>query len=463
VVAWTVTKQDILSPPVHGGAVSALISHVSGQWLLGLFASFLLESFVKQMLESKALLAKHNETLETEVAAQTRIIRQQQEHLFQSQKMEALGQLAGGIAHDFNNLLTIIRGRGELLYQEVPDDERLRSHIEEIIHASKSSSELTQQLLAFSRKQVMELRTISLNAVVNKLKKMLKPLLGEDIKLESELSDSIGSVEADVTQIEQVVVNLVVNARDATPEGGIITISTSNCNVTEEQSRQLPGLKVGRYVLLSVKDTGTGMTDEVKAHLFEPFFTTKGPGRGTGLGLSTIYGIVRQMGGDIVVESTLGKGTTFKIYLPAVEGKPVELQSAVKPGAVPSGTETILLVEDQDQVRALAVDILKKGGYTVLDTRDPSDALRLLQGHPGHVPLLLTDVIMPGMKGTMLARKILDISPATKVLYMSGYTGDEFVQKEVLTKGQAFIEKPFTPEKLLRKVREVLDTPRSAG
>jgi len=459
VLVWTLLNYGILSPPVGEIAISALVIHTLGQWFLSIIASMLMDSYFRQMLDSRAQLAQHNERLAEEVAAKAEIIRQQQERLFQSQKMEAIGQLAGGIAHDFNNLLTIIQGNAELLVRGLPEDSSLNAYADEIIDAGRSSAELIQRLLAFSRRQVMELRVVNLNAVVEKSRQMLARIVGDDISLESSLDPSVGTVRADISQIEQVIINLVVNARDAMPNGGRISIITAPYVVKEGEPGPGMGLPQGRYAALSITDTGAGMAEDVIPRVFEPFFTTKESGKGTGLGLATVYGIVKQLGGEIELKSRLGQGSSFTIYLPVVSGAsdavPVKTPSLT--AAPAGGSETVLLVEDKEKVRKLVAEILRTGGYTVLDTGVPADAPDLLSEYMGHVHLLCTDVMMPGMSGVELAAKIREISPATRLLFMSGYADKALVQKEILDAGLPFIDKPFTPERFLGKVRQVLD------
>lgn len=452
-VVWVLCGYGHEAPPVTTSAVSALTSHIFGQWALGAVASMLMESHLRQMVESRTELARHNERLGEEVAEKAEMIRQQQERLHQSQKMEAIGQLAGGVAHDFNNLITVIHGHGELLLRELPEDAPLREHAAEILHASRSSSDLTRQLLAFSRRQVMELSLLDLNSVVKNMEWMLRRLIGEGVELLCVLSEEVCPVTADPTQMEQVIVNLAVNARDSMEKGGRLTLRTSRSVIKEGH----PGLEPGDYVQLAVEDTGCGMSDEVMGHIFEPFFTTKGTGKGTGLGLSTVYGIVKQVGGEVEVRSEPGKGSVFTIYLPATEGVIDEPRPEQPSAKIVFGSETVLLVEDKEKVRAVIAGILKEGGYTLLECGDPQAAPALLEEYMGHVHVLLTDVLMPGMNGVELEREILRISPATRVLFMSGYAGDEVVQKEILEAGKAFIPKPMTRDALLRKVREVLD------
>jgi len=382
-----------------------------------------------------------------------------EEQFRQAQKIESIGQLTGGIAHDFNNLLTVIMGYSELMLNSLPSDAPLRDHVEQIKEAGKRASLLTQQLLAFSRKQVLQPRVLDLNAVLTNLDRMLQRLIGEDINLVTVPAPGLGRVHADPGQIEQVIMNLAVNARDAMPQGGKLTIETANVELDDAYAHEHISVKPGPYVMVAVSDTGCGMDTETKARLFEPFFTTKEPGKGTGLGLSTVYGIVKQSDGNIWVYSEPGRGTTFKIYLPVVEG----MVETVEPGAVHTksvrGSETILLVEDENSVRRLAHSILRANGYTVLEARQSKEALLLSGQHEGPIHLMVTDIVMPGMSGRDLAERLKPSRPNMQVLFMSGYTDKAIVHHGELDPGTAFLQKPFTPEALARKVREVLDSP----
>jgi PAS domain S-box-containing protein len=381
-----------------------------------------------------------------------------QEQLRQSQKMEAIGQLAGGVAHDFNNLLTVIHGYSELILTNLDENSRLHQDVREIIHASERASSLTGQLLAFSRKQVLQPKVLYLNAHVSNMDKMLRRMIGENIELMTLLAKDLGRIKADPGQIEQVILNLAVNARDAMLNGGKLTIETANIELDENYARSHIGVTPGHYVMLSVSDTGVGIAREVKERIFEPFFTTKEKGKGTGLGLSTVFGIIQQSGGNIWVYSEPGLGTTFKIYLPRIE----EDTESLKPSAVSTkslqGSETILLVEDEEIVRKLACTILQKNGYKVLEAPNGEEALRIVQGQNGNpIHLLVTDVVMPGMSGRQLADHLERLRPEMKILYISGYTDNAIVHHGVLEKGIDYIQKPFTIEGLARKVREVLD------
>jgi two-component system cell cycle sensor histidine kinase/response regulator CckA len=375
--------------------------------------------------------------------------------LQQSQKMDAIGRLAGGVAHDFNNLLGVIIGYGERLLRRLPSPER--REISEVLKAAEHAASLTRQLLTFSRRQVLKPRVLDLNAVVGELDGMLRRIIGEDVGLVTVLQDGLGHVMADPGQIQQVVMNLTVNARDAMPKGGRLTIETSNAELDESYGSVHLAVRPGRYVMLAVTDTGTGMDAATQARIFEPFFTTKEAGKGTGLGLSTVFGIVKQSEGNIWVYSEPLRGTTFKVYLPRVD-EVVEEQSPRKAEAAAGGSETILLVEDADSLRELGREILEEHGYKVIEASSGTTALEGLERHTGALDLILTDLVMSGMSGRELADQITRMRPGTKVLFMSGYTDDALGHHGVLGPGTAFVEKPFTIDGLLRKVREVLDS-----
>ena len=383
--------------------------------------------------------------------------RQLEQQLRQSQKMEAIGQLAGGVAHDFNNLLTAILGYSDLLATEVGEKSPLLESIDEIRKAGERAASLTRQLLAFSRRQVLEPKVLDLNALIVNLEKMLRRLIGEDVQLITVLDRAVGHVRADAGQIEQVILNLAVNARDAMPKGGTLTIETQDVELDEAYARNHVTVRPGSYVMLAVTDTGEGMSTETKSHLFEPFFTTKGQGKGTGLGLATVYGIVKQSGGYVWVYSELGRGTAFKVYLPRVEGTVEAIAARGPTSASLRGTENVLLVEDDQSVRTLTRILLETNGYTVLDAGGIEEALKIVRDHSGPIQLLLTDVVMPEMGGSDLAARVLALRPETRVIYMSGYTDDVVVRHGLVAEGLSFLQKPFTPEALARKVREVLD------
>jgi PAS domain S-box-containing protein len=385
--------------------------------------------------------------------------RQLEEQLYQAQKMEAVGRLAGGIAHDFNNLLTIITGYSELLLNRFPPADPAHATLKEIRSAGDRATALTRQLLAFSRKQVLAPQILDLSVVVSDIKTMLRRLIGEDIALRILPGSNLGRVKADAGQIDQVLLNLAVNARDAMPKGGVLVIETRNAELDAASLRVHADVLPGPYVLLAVSDTGCGMDEATRAHLFEPFFTTKEKGKGTGLGLATVYGIVKQSGGHIEVDTVPGKGSTFKVYLPRVAPAPLPPAAATPVSSPGKGSETILLVEDETAVRQLVNTLLSKQGYKVLEARDGVRALQVASGHPGSIDLLLTDMVMPLMNGHELAQRLTAGHSEMKVLYMSGYTESVFVRGGVARGEMALLHKPFSPDKLAHKVRSVLDKP----
>ena len=380
-----------------------------------------------------------------------------EDHLRQSQKMEAIGRLAGGVAHDFNNLLTVISGRAqiELLRPELSGPSR--RNIDLIAEAASRASTLTKQLLAFSRKQVLQPRVLDVDIVVAGMEPLLRRLIGEDIDLVTATEPGLGRVRADPGQLEQVVLNLAVNARDAMPRGGRLTVETANAELDEAYARQQADVHPGPYVILAVSDTGVGMDAETRAHLFEPFFTTKGVGEGTGLGLATVYGIVKQSGGHITAYSEVGRGTTIKIYLPRVDAASEVRGAEPEPVVLRRGSETVLLVEDDEAVRELTCEVLEMHGYTVLAVADAGEAPRVLEGASRPIHLLVTDVVMPRLSGRELTERLRSLRPGLKVLYISGYAGTAVVHHGVLDPGTPFLQKPFTPDALLRSVRKVLD------
>jgi len=398
--------------------------------------------------------AEELEELEQRVSDGTDALRASEEQLRQSQKMDAIGRLAGGIAHDFNNLLSVILSYGEMLSTELPEDNELHSEVGEIRRAARRAADLTRQLLAFSRQQVLAPRVTDLNQVLTNMDKMLSRIIGEHIELLTRTTPDLAMVLVDPNQIEQVVMNLVVNARDAMPGGGALTLETANIELDDAYAAEHPGVTAGPHVMIAVRDSGIGIDAATRARIFEPFFTTKATGKGTGLGLSTVFGIVNQSGGHIWVDSEEGKGTSFKIYFP--RAKHEQKQSAKIPRVLPpKGTETILIVEDEEQVRTLTKTVLKRLGYEVLEADSPTSALVLANKHEGKIDLLLTDVVMPKMSGRELAERLMGSRPKMKVLFMSGYTDDAIVHHGVLESDTSFLQKPITPDALAHKVRDV--------
>jgi PAS domain S-box-containing protein len=412
-----------------------------------------------------AQLAAFNAQLEQRVAERTReleaahqALQRSEEQLRHAQKMEAIGRLAGGIAHDFNNMLSAILTYATLLKSSVPDP--LVEDLEQIRLAGERAAGLTRQLLAFSRRQILDPQPVDMNRVVADVERMVSRLIGEHIELRLTLSDPIGLVHADRTQLEQVVLNLVLNARDAMPNGGRLTLETRSIELDDEYAEAHPETTPGTHVLLVVSDTGVGMDADTRARIFEPFFTTKPAGSGTGLGLATVYGIVKQSGGHVWVYSEPGRGTSFKIYLPLLTGDTAA--ASAPPPHEPvrlTGHETVLLVEDEDVVRRAARSILERRGYAILETRSAAQALAIAEAHPGPIHLLLTDVIMPHTNGRELAGRVAAMLPNVRVLFMSGYTDATVVQNGVLDDTAHHIDKPLTPDALARKVRQVLDAP----
>jgi len=441
-----VRLQEVMAAPRTRVHVAARVVHKNGTWryLEGVFTNLLDDPSVG------AIVNNYRDVTDRRIL---------EEQVILSQKMEAIGRLAGGVAHDFNNILTAIGGYTDLLLADLPAGDHRRHDVEEIYQAAQLSAGLTHQLLAVSRRQVLQPKVINLNALVPDIEKMLRRLIGEDILFATVLHPRLGNVRADPGQLEQVIVNLAVNARDAMPDGGRLTIETRDVELDEVYATDHPSVKPGRYVMLAVTDTGVGMDEETKARIFEPFFTTKVRGKGTGLGLATVYGIVQQTGGHIWPYSEPGLGTTMRVYLPRVDdpADPIEHLGDAALGAV-GGTETILVVEDEAPVRAVTRQLLQRNGYTVLEAADGPAALALVDGEAGdrHIDLLLTDVIMPGMSGRELADQLRARRPNLRVLFMSGYTDDAVVRHGMLEPGLAYLEKPFRPPTLLRKVRGVL-------
>ena len=383
--------------------------------------------------------------------------------LLQAQKLESVGQLAAGMAHDFNNLLTAIHGYAELLGQALPGDDPRRADLDEILRAADRAAELTRQLIAFSRRQILRPRVLDPAEVVEGIVPMLRRLMGEHIALVTHKEPDLGYVKADPSQLEQVILNLAVNARDAMPDGGEFTIETANVELDAEYARLHPEVSPGRYVLLSFTDTGVGMGPETEARAFEPFFTTKEPGNGTGLGLPTVYGIVKQSSGSIYLYTEPGRGTAFKIYLPRVEEEATAVTEAITVGSATTGTETILLVEDNTAVRAFARRVLEAQGYTILEAASGAAALTLAASRIGSLDMLVTDVVMPGMQGHQLADRLWADRPDMPVLYISGFTESSVMSDGISRREVAFLPKPFTAEALGRAVRDAIDRPRGAA
>ena len=428
----------------HGKRLEYRMRHKDGTWV---------------SLESSASVVRGGNRQVQKLVIVNRDIterRQLEQQLQMAQKVEAIGRLSGGIAHDFNNILGVIIGYSEALQKRMPRENSFRDAIDEIHHAAKRAASLTQQLLAFSRKQVLEPKILDVNAVVREMEKMLGSLLGEPIELVLALSDSLGMVKADRTQLEQVILNLSVNARDAMAEGGRLTIETSKVEMDEANPSRPAYMVPASYALLKVTDTGCGMTREVQTHIFEPFFTTKEKGKGTGLGLATVYGVVKQSGGYILVHSEPGKGAAFEVYLPSIE-TPAEIAKE-PPAAVKRPRKngaTVLLVEDEASLRKLTRDVLQDLGYTVLEAAEASQALAIATKSRA-IDLLLTDVVMPGMNGRALAEALAISHPGTRVVFMSGYTDGEITKQGVLDVGTAILRKPFTHEELIHRVEEAL-------
>jgi two-component system cell cycle sensor histidine kinase/response regulator CckA len=452
-----------VSPVLDGdGRLSHLVHAVEGPFRSGRFEGAAIVAELDEQVRRHAFeLEQTSDRLLKETAEHIktdRALRRSEEQLRQAQKLDALGRLAGGIAHDFNNLLSVILGYSSSLVMEDGLAMNFRTQIAEVKTAAERAADLTQQLLAFSRGQMLEPQIVDLNAGLIRLEKLLKRMVGEDVELRMVLNSQTGRLRVDASQLEQVVMNLVINARDAMPTGGTLSIETDNVDLDEQYARDHLGTQPGRYVMLSVSDTGCGMDKATQTRIFEPFFTTKGPGKGTGLGLSTAFGIVKQSGGSIWVYSELTRGSSFKVYLPRVDA-PADRdeKGSGDIGRGPRGDETILLVEDDAQVRRLACAVLRRAGYDVIEASAPEDALRWSTISDRRLDLLLTDVVMPKMSGRVLAEQLSQRVSQLKVLYMSGYTDDAVLRHGIVESGVAFLQKPLTPATLLRKVREVLD------
>ncbi len=427
-----------------GSRVEYRIRHKSGEW---------------RVLESTASAVRNSAGVVEKLIIVNRDIterRHLEQQLLLSQRLEAVGKLSGGIAHDFNNILGVIIGYSEAMQQKMAPDDPMLEAVNEIEKAGQRAAALTQQLLAFSRKQVLEPKILDLNSIVADVEKMLRRLIGEDIDLKIAPSPSLGKVKADRGQIEQVILNLAVNARDAMPRGGQLKIETANVDIDETAARRLRYVVPGRYVMLQVSDTGTGMTAEVQAHIFEPFYTTKEQGKGTGLGLATVYGVIKQSGGYILLDSEVGKGARFDVYLPLAEGVEEVAPPMESPIERVQGPTTILLVEDEASLRKLTGNTLKEGGYKVFEAEDAFEAMELAKEFDGVIDLLLTDVVMPGLSGRELAEKLCPERPGMRVLYISGYTDGAIATHGVLESGITILRKPFTRAQLLRNVEEIL-------
>ncbi|MGA8013314.1 MAG: PAS domain S-box protein [Candidatus Acidiferrales bacterium] len=431
----------------EGRTVQYRMRHKDGSW---------------HVIESRAsaILDAHKEVEKLVIVNRDVSERRQLEEKFrQAQKMEAVGRLSGGVAHDFNNLLGVIIGYAEFLQESLAPEDKLRGSVDEILKAGKRAASLTRQLLAFSRQQVLDPKVLDLNGVVSDMEKMLRRLIGEDVELSTVLSPELGRLKADQGQLEQVVMNLVVNARDAMPQGGKLVIDTQNMVMDDAFIRRYPyPVQAGPYVCLTVTDSGIGMDPETKARAFEPFFTTKEKGKGTGLGLSTVYGVVKQSGGYIDIDSSPGAGTTFKIYLPRVHDA-IKAESPTGTATSFTGNETILLAEDETSLRTLTRNTLELCGYKVLEAKDGIEALEVSDRHQGSIDLLLTDMVMPGMGGRALAQELTRRRPDIRLAYMSGYTGQAVGSQGPVDPGSVFLLKPFTREVLTRKIREALDRP----
>jgi len=422
------------------------LRHTRNQWLSH-----------RRLRSAHKKIKNHANELEKKVQERT-------QRLLQSERLAVVGQLAGGIAHDFNNILTAILGISELLLTSLPEEDTSREDIESISRMGRRAADLVKQLLAFSRRQILVPKILQLNETIDKAKKILSRIIGENIELIVHTNPDLGTIKVDPVQVEQIILNLAVNARDAMPDGGKLIIETNQINLDKAycKTRQIP-LNPGKYAMLSVSDTGSGMKDEVISKIFEPFFTTKEKGRGTGLGLSSVYGIVKQSRGDIVVYSEEEKGTTFKVYLPIVEDEETKSQNAdIKPAVLPRGKETILLVEDEDEVRTLTARMLEKQGYNVMQASEGYEAIALSKQYAGFIHLLMTDVIMPNMNGRILAEQLTTQRQDMKVLYLSGYTENMMMHQGILDLASSFLQKPYTLETLSYKIRTLFESNSSA-
>ena len=434
-------------------------AHRAWQFFAAALAPF--EMALRGFREANQALKKAADTLEQRVQERTNELRTTEQQLRQSQKMDAIGRLAGGVAHDFNNILSVIISLSDVVQEDLPPDSPLKNDLQEINKAGVRGAALTKQLLMFSRQQIFEPAIVDLDALITSMDTMLQRLIGADVGLVTLKNRRLGRVRADGGSLDQVIMNLVVNARDAMPRGGTLTIETANLVVDEHLASQHPDLAPGPYVMLSVSDTGVGMDRATQSRIFEPFFTTKEKGKGTGLGLSTVFGIVRQSGGAVWVESEPGRGTTFRVCFPRIDG--VDAPQLPPPSLETlGGDETILLVEDDDQVRFVASGILRRLGYRVIEARNPGEALLYAERAKESIELLVTDVVMPQMSGPELARRLSLLQPDLKIICMSGYTDDSAVRHGLMEANVAYLQKPITPDSLASKVRAVLDTARRA-
>lgn len=451
-----------LVAPEHAALCKAMMRRIANQEpVRHIEIAMLRKDGRKVLLEASARLLRSDEKKDCiqGIARDVTDRRQLENMVRQSQKLEAIGRLSGGLAHDFNNLLCVISGHIELLMEALePADPAFRS-VTQIRKAADSAAALTRQLLAFSRRQVFHPQVVDLNAIVVETEKLLERLIDEHIEFYTALDPSLGRVLVDPVQVEQVIINLVLNARDAMPEGGKLTIETSNLDLDDDHHSRISHIPAGKYVLLAMTDTGCGMNEETQSHIFEPFYTTKELGKGTGLGLATVYGIVKQSGGYIWVYSEEGRGTTFKVYLPRVVSPLTDARVGRRGAEIGKGTETILVVEDAEPLRTLTKEFLTSSGYTVLEAANGHEALRIARSYLGGIDLLLTDVVMPRMGGKSLVEQMMRLRPGTRVLYMSGYPNDGIVQAGILASGVTLLEKPFTREILSKRVRQVLDDP----
>jgi signal transduction histidine kinase/ActR/RegA family two-component response regulator len=453
----------LLSTVRRGQALIWLISLAGGLVLYVVMMPLVRQVYGREVREEALWI--HAERLEAEVAARTAEVRRQSQQLTQAQRMEALGLLAGGAAHDFNNLLTVILGRAELILSRLPADDALRRHVTLLHETARRATSLTGQLLAFSRSRARDADVVDVNAVVAGLAPMLRRLVPADIALVTELAPDVRRVKVDAAHVEQVVLNLVVNARDAMPGGGRLVLRTATAEVDALEAGRRAGARPGRYVTVAVADTGVGMSREMQARVFEPFFTTKEPGRGSGIGLATVYGIVKQSRGTIWLDSEPGRGSTFTVYLPATDELPEPAVELPRPATLPRGSETILLVEDEEAVRELVRETLGAQGYVAIEARHGAEALVLAERHAGPIDLVLTDVVMPGLGGRELVERLQGTRPGLRALFISGYGADTLVRRGALRYGAEYLAKPFTAAALATRVRRVLDRrdPEGAG